>query len=394
MGKLRARSDPADAVYSSLGPYGVCYKARSLVLPSQMLRRADYLDLADTVHAVSRKLIAVGSKQLTLQHAAQLSRLPAIQCSAQQTATAVQPAAAGAPAPALAKTAAAQLLQLMDSLLLAHLPSAPAIVTDAALLAQFTQLPLALVRRWVKLDKYEVDSGTTLAVLFTAWHDAQPEPPTEQQCKQLSALLPLAAVSLCFHTQALQKLKWWRAPSILGLPALEAHVYAQQCHMSTERWHSRIRGASVVARAHARSSYEWTVSAAQLKQLWEEKELALPCFYFAGQMLGLPLVLHKHEQDAGVMVLDLRTVLQWPDALKQHTALSAYPVDAMVATLVYGFSVGPYQSKACKSWKDNSSWQVGGPAMQFRSVQQLAPDPAITFNATLDVVLVGPAGDL
>ncbi len=282
-----------------------------------MLRRADYLDLASTVHAILQKLQSVSSEQLTLQHAELLHSLPDLQCDTWQGEAAEQPAAgpaapaaagqaaaaaapeqaaapattAGQPvattasAPAPAKTAAALLQELTDSLLLAHLPSAPAIVTDAALLAQFTQLPLALVKRWVKLDKYEVDSGNTLAVLFTAWHDAQPEPPSAEQCLQLTYMLPLAAVTVCFHAQALQRCKWWRHSS----NALTEHMFAvllKHDNSYQKHWQETKQGTSVLERATECKTHKWTLTAEQVKELWYEDMLYLPPFYYAGYQLG------------------------------------------------------------------------------------------------------------
>ncbi len=223
---------------------------------------------------------------MTLQHVKQLHSLPDIQCFTKQGGSRIE----HQNGIMMQTLFSAQLEQVYDSVLGRVLPSAPAIVTDAALLAQFTQLPLALVKRWVWLDKYEVDAGNTLAVLFTAWHDAQPEPPSEVQCKQLSDMLPLAAVSVCFHAQALQHLKWWRRREALTL-----HMLADQLPHSSdvqERWSQTAGGLGVWERARARAKQAWELTMGQLRELWDSGEVRLPPFYIAGYQLGEPKSCH------------------------------------------------------------------------------------------------------
>ncbi len=298
-----------------------------------MLRRADYLDLADTVHAALQKLTGLSSRRLTLAHAVQLSSLPPLQCGSsgsasskgraaaqdrsqqrgtsqpqpQQPALQRLPAAAATPPrqPSRQKprarvqsqqpTTESIIMELVDRILTTHLPSAPAIFSDTALLSQFTLLPLALLKRWVELDKYTTDSGNTLAVLFTAWYDAQPEPPSDEQCKQLSALLPLAAVSLCFHLQALQKLPWWRPVRYAGVDAHVAHALAKQQDSNANAWWDDINDNSTITivglnESPTTAQHAWTLSAADLKRLWQGRSFTLPPAYFAGYLLELRLV--------------------------------------------------------------------------------------------------------
>ncbi len=363
-----------------------------------MLQRADYLDLADTMHAVLQKLISLGSKKLTLQHAAQLGRLPDMQCSARQAGRAPtqQPAAAAsgktaagalapAPAAASAKTAAGQLQELIDSLLLAHLPSAPAIVTDAALLAQFNQLPLALLKRWLKLDEYEVDSGNTLAVLFTAWHDAQPEPPTEQQCRQLSDMLPLAAVSVSFHTQALRHMKWWRSRLVWGKDALESQVLSVQCGIPG--WEGVAGGRSLAQRLTKTKKHTWRVTGAELQQLGQTKYISLPTFYFAGYQIGATVTLQHFIGDAagtGPLKVSLGTSGAWPGPLAK-CSLTHKPADAIMSTFCVVNPVTGEKSSGSLTW-----WWVGSgcplfPIVQIASVGSLGPTATLSIECSVTV---------
>ncbi len=370
----------------------------------QMLRRADYLDLADTVHAVLQKLISVGSKQLTLQHAALLSAVPHLQCGARQGAPAIasaaaagQAAAAGAvPAPAPPATAAAQLQQLIDSLLLPRFTSAPAIARDATLLAKFSQLPLALVRRWVELDKYKVDSGNTLAVLFTAWHDAQPEPPSEEQCKQLSALLPLSAVSYGFHCQALQHLKWWRPPASPSGDFLSLHMLVEQSsdEVLRKHWETEAGGKTVAKRASKSATHTWTVTAEQLKQLWQDKRFELPVnMCFAGYSLGANLQLRHDSEDrekTGPVYLGVFRTSQWPKALDNHTSLRVGCGDVISSTLTWGL---PHLNKkgtfTADVWWGGWGWPKVDSSISFSSLESLVPTPTAEFTLKCEVRIGG-----
>ncbi len=354
-----------------------------------MLRRADYLDLKATVYSILNELTMISSKGLTLHHAALLGSLPALQCDMVQDDKYFGP-----PSCCLRSKATDQMEQLTDSLLLAHLPSAPAIVTDAALLAQFTQLPLALVQRWMELDKYEVDSGNTLAVLFTAWHDAQPEPPSDEQCRQLSDMLPLAAVTLCFHSQVLQKARWWRPPMVLGVDAMTAHMMAaQRPDALQERWRTHTRGASVATRATQRTKHTWSLPAADLTRLWRDQAADLPSFTFAGYELALRLTLEHAKDDTdkkGPMHISVAYKGSWPDVLTKHAGGQLR--DSLAEVFNRKVTLSLPEAKRQVTLEGSFWWcGVGSVSCEktfsFESVQALAPSPTAILTVECEVWL-------
>ncbi len=325
---------------------------------TQMLWRADYWDLAATVSAVLTKLETGAKQQLTLQHAALLSAMPPLQCQAHSSSKAGSEAGTSAARPPAAAPAA-RVQGVIDTLLLRHLRCASTIAADAALLARFTQLPLALVTRWVELDTYKVDSGNTLAVLFTAWHDAQPEPPSDEQCQQLSALLPLAAVSLMFHAQALPHLRWSREPK----DALVAHIHAETCGDADAQaqWRIDAGGLGVARRATQSSKVgTWYVQARELASLWQSKRHRVAQLDYAGYTLDITLTL-THTQNSSstapapgtAMTLGVEASVGWHDALTAgvgSTPLSA-PREVLhgAVTVVQG-TEGYSHSFHAKQW--------------------------------------------
>ncbi len=127
-------------------------------LTMQMLRRADYLDLPDTVQAALHKLAALGAGVLTLNHATELCELPDFQCGAERGAgdgaCGDGDLSAGGPgAGDAAESYDGQVRDLVDNTLQSHFPSAHGIMRDQALLANFAAMPLVLLERWVELDR-------------------------------------------------------------------------------------------------------------------------------------------------------------------------------------------------------------------------------------------------
>ncbi len=401
----------------------------------QMLRRADYLDLHDTVQAALQRLLLLGGSQLTLQHAGLILSLPAFRCDMRPTGAAAEqplaavagpspnaaaaagqspaaaavsgqagdavashaavgqvaagqraaatagPAAPPAAAGAASQSLTAKLQELLDSLLLTHLPSATAVAKDTALLAQFTQLPLALVKRWVELDKFQLDSGNTLVVLFAAWHDAQPEPPAPEQCRQLSALVPLCAVSFCFHQQVLQRLRWWDRPfGIRNLDSATAHYLALTNDSSSHSklWREKAGSEAAQRRAIQTRTHIWDVGHAALARQGRDKELVLP--YYAGYRLGARLTLKHDEADterSGPLFLGLYKTMAWSEALLQSPHTSAVLPTTMGDRMTAQISVSLLGVSAylkARIWQDSGGWSSVSGGFQYTSLEAFVPD--------------------
>lgn len=285
------------------------------------------------------------------------------------------------------------LQQLIDSLLLAHLPSAPTIAATPALLDQFTQLPPALVTRWVELDKYEVDSGNTIVVLLAAWYDAQTELPSVmdvlQLRKQLSALVPLAALSPCFHQQTLRNLPWWRRPEPgLGMDTTLAHMLvrlAKPCEALRNWWQETAAGGSVAKRANPCKTHTYTVTAEQLRQLWKDKQLPLPSFYYAGYVLGVNLYLEP-ESDGGEgepWLVGLRLLSHWPEAIEDYC--DNRPADAIMCCFRLSLPhAGSAFKHTMKYWLPGWGLRPTVKAT-FKSLRDLVPDQSTTLTLTCEI---------
>jgi hypothetical protein len=247
---------------------------------AQMAVKADYWDQAATLDACTAQLrtalvsptisAADLSTLLTLLPDALLARVDAawVGLASKAAGSVIRSDAASAAA------ATPALLRLFGSV-------RAVLITDS-LRQQFCSLPFPVIKLWAGLDQLAVDSENTVAVLLTAWFRYQAgtaTPPTDEQRRQLSALLRLSQLSPSFLQHLLEKLPWWRKPA--GLKANFATALATALLAGAPR-------SAVLSAAQSRPRQPWKAEAGPGQLKWKLSLKQLQRVFGSGESLHSP----------------------------------------------------------------------------------------------------------
>lgn len=204
-----------------------------------------------------------------------------------------------------------ELIRVCKKWLLHHFSDVHKVIVDECLLKSFQSLSFKSIKYWASLDELCVThSENEIAVLITLWFDfavwGRPflHALTDDELREISALLRVSRLSSSFRHFILQKLPWFKHPQgididllFLGMDVTEdADLTSFKLYNPPPKWFAPTRAGVLPSDATARSTFTHGFSKSEVanmiegaRQSGESRALTSPLYYFAGSYWALSL---------------------------------------------------------------------------------------------------------